>query len=199
MAYDYAGSWDTNSGHQANLYPSESNPNATPFNTEQAVSYYISQGVPSSKLILGMPLYGRAFTQTSGPGTAFNGVGPGSWENGIWDYKVLPATASYDSEAGASYSYDAATRTMVSYDTVEAAGKKVEYMKSKNLGGAMWWEASGDRTVDDQGSLIGKVTGDLGTGGLDGMQNVLNYPDSVYDNLRAEMGSEMVGREGTKL
>jgi chitinase len=158
MAYDYTGSWDNVAGHDANLHASNSNIASTPFNTDQAINYYTSQGVASSKIVLGMPLYGRAFTNTNGPGQSYNGVGGGSWANGVWDYKALPqpgcAVTNLDQEA-ASYCYNSGSRLFISYDTPEVARKKGEYIKSKGLGGGMWWELSGDKQGDD--SLITMV------------------------------------------
>ncbi|GIZ47133.1 hypothetical protein CKM354_001023300 [Cercospora kikuchii] len=201
MAYDYAGSWDTMAGHQANLFKDTSNTNSTPFSTDQAVNWYIQNGIESRKIVLGLPLYGRAFTNTIGPGTAYTGVGEGSWENGVWDYKDLPQSGAkefYDPVIGASWSYDEATKTMVSYDTPEMAQQKMEYIKEKNLGGAMWWEANGDSNVTDVG--VGATT-EVGKGlarglvqltvkglaTLDGVMNVLEYPESQYDNIKNGM------------
>lgn len=46
---------------------------------------------------------------------------------------------------------------MVSYDTVDMALKKVSYVQNKTMGGAMWWEASGDKNTTE-GSIIGNVS-----------------------------------------
>ncbi|KAL9598858.1 MAG: hypothetical protein Q9179_003764 [Wetmoreana sp. 5 TL-2023] len=186
MAYDYSGSFDTHAGHQANLYPSKDNPASTPFSTAKAVEYYTSHGVASSKIVMGMPLYGRAFTGTDGPGGSFTGVPEGSWEKGIFDFKVLPkdgAKEHMDKKVGASWSYDAGQKMMVSYDSLDMAREKVGYIKDKKLGGAMWWESSGDRK--GEGSLIGTVV--KGLKDLDKSSNNLEYPDSKYDNLKKGM------------
>ncbi|KAJ1326096.1 Glycosyl hydrolases family 18 [Microdochium nivale] len=188
MAYDYAGSWDSKAGHQANLYPSSGNPASTPFSTDAAVKHYLGRGVSPGKLVLGMPLYGRAFENTDGPGQPFNGVGQGTWENGVHDYKKLPpagAEVRVDDQVCASYSYSAGSRTMITYDTPEVAARKAAYIRDKGLGGGMWWESSADFAAGDDKSLISTVVKGLGgAAALDGTQNCVAYPQSKYDNLR---------------
>ncbi|KAI1075148.1 family 18 glycosyl hydrolase [Whalleya microplaca] len=187
MAYDYAGSWDQTAGHQANIFPSAQNPRSTPFSTTGALNYYTSHGVAPGKIVLGMPLYGRAFQNTDGPGCSYSGIGEGTWENGVHDYKKLPLPGSeerIDRAAGASYCYHPGTRTMVSYDTVEMARMKTHFVRDWALGGAMWWESSADK--EGPQSLIGNVVHGLGgPQALDHRRNCLDYPHTKYDNLRA--------------
>ncbi|WYZ34857.1 hypothetical protein EsH8_I_001133 [Colletotrichum jinshuiense] len=183
MAYDYAGSWDTTTGHQANLFFNPATPLATKFSTEVAVTYYLAQGIRASKIVMGLPLYGRSFLNTNGIGQPYSGVGQGSIEPGVWHYKVLPrsgATEVFDSQAGALYSYDAGSRELVSYDNIQSARFKADYLVRKGLGGAVFWEAAGDRKGD--GSLVGALASKMGT--LDPAQNWLSYPNSQYANIK---------------
>lgn len=186
MAYDYAGSWDTYSGHSANLYPNAPKPHSTPFDTDSAVKAYINGGVSAGKLVLGMPIYGRSFEATSGIGQLFSGVGSGSWEAGVWDYKALPkagATMQYDDVAQAYYSYDSSAQELISFDTPDVVQKKVSYLQNLSLGGSMFWEASADKTGTD--SLISTSFESLGS--LDTTENWLDYPNSQYANIVAGM------------
>ncbi|PGH11380.1 hypothetical protein AJ80_07171 [Polytolypa hystricis UAMH7299] len=188
MCYDFAGSWDSTAGHQANVYASPQYPAATPFSADAAISAYIAGGVEPKKLIFGLPLYGRAFENTAGPGAPFQGVGEGSFENGIWDYKVLPQAGAqeyHDHHILASWSYEPQVGKMVSYDTPDMARRKVEYILARGLGGGMWWELSGDHPVENPRSLVRTtVEGFGGTGHLDHTENVLEFPTSKYENLK---------------
>ncbi|KAI4713392.1 Endochitinase B1 [Alternaria sp. Ai002NY15] len=189
MAYDYAGSWDANAGHQANVNPSSSNPTSTPFSTKKAVDDYIAAGINPNNIVLGMPLYGRSFENTDGPGKPFSGIGPGTWENGVFDYSKLPVAGcqeNYDDSVIASWCYDPAKRFMVSYDTPQVIAKKTAYIRERGLGGGMWWESSSDKRGDQ--SLISTFVKNIGgIGALDQTKNLLSYPVSKYENLRAGM------------
>ncbi|KAG0353061.1 hypothetical protein BG005_007590 [Podila minutissima] len=182
MAYDMAGSWSSEAGHQSNLYGDD-------LSVDKAVKHYIAQGIPPHKVIVGMPIYGRAFQNTDGIGKPFNGIGPGTWEQGVYDYKHLPLTGAaeyYDAETVSSYSYDVAKRELITYDSPMVIDQKAQYIAAKHLGGAMFWESSSDHASSHDRSLVGAVTNSLRRHApLDSSPNHLFYPTSCYDNVRA--------------
>lgn len=186
MAYDYAGSWDRVAGHSSNLYPSKSNPKATPYSTAHALEYY-TRFVDPSKMVVGMPLYGRSFENTLGLGHPYNNSeADGDWEVGVYDFKSLPlpgARVYYDHESGASYSYDSQKKILVSHDTVPMVREKASYIKNHYLSGAMWWETSGDRKGNES-VILNVVDAFGGNANLIKQVNLLEYPESKWDNLR---------------
>ena len=188
IAYDYTGNFSRVSGHQANLYHSNKTPLATPFSTDVAIKDYLKFGVPANMINLGMPLYGHGFQHTNGIGQPFIGVGKGSFEPGIWDYKALPqagAVVRFDEAAGASYSWDETERIIVSYDTLGSSDLKIQYIKDQRLGGAMFWELSGDKLGNE--SLVGNV------GGLSRvMKSLMLSFETGFSSMAAEYyGSEL--------
>ena len=189
-----AGSWDPIANHQANLHGGAISASAS-------VDWYISQGVKRDKIVLGIPLYGRSFLNTHGPGTAYSGMGQGTWESGVYDYRALPLSGStlhQDHRAGASWTYDATKKEMISFDSEEIAKLKGHYIKKENLGGSMFWELSGDKGSAREGmecgpgkdaqhgrSLVTIVKHSMG--GLEKSNNWLSYTDSKFDNMKKGM------------
>ncbi|KDE05595.1 hypothetical protein MVLG_04090 [Microbotryum lychnidis-dioicae p1A1 Lamole] len=181
MAYDYSGSWDTNVAHQANLF----NRDPQGLSTDRALRHYTSQGVSVDKLVIGIPLYGRSFCNTDGPGCPYNGVGEGSWEKGTYDYKSLPLPSSsetFDPHLVTAHCYSPSKREFVTYDNAASAQAKAEFINTNGLAGAMYWELSGDRDKGSPGNLVELVGRTMGR--LDTRQNCLLYSESKWDNVR---------------
>lgn len=152
--------------------------------------------------MIGIPLYGRSFMQTAGPGTPFSGVGGGSWEQGVYDYRALPLPGSNmhrDEKTIASWSYDHHKTEMISFDSEEVGRWKGEWIAKEGYGGAMFWELSGDKGGIREGmesgpgkdaqpgqSLVTVVKQAMG-GSLDQTPNCLMYEGSKFENLRKGM------------
>ncbi|MBM9619325.1 glycosyl hydrolase family 18 protein [Streptomyces zhihengii] len=161
MTYDFFGAWAAQ-GPTAPHSPLNSYagiPQAG-FNSADAIAKFKAKGVPAKKLLLGIGFYGRGWTGVTqaAPGGTATGPAPGTYEQGIEDYKVLknscPATGTV---AGTAYAH--CGTNWWSYDTPATIGSKMTWAKNQSLGGAFFWEFSGDTS---NGELVSAINSGLG-------------------------------------
>ncbi|XP_032675832.1 chitinase-3-like protein 1 isoform X2 [Odontomachus brunneus] len=165
MSYDLHGSWEKQTGHNAPLYPRTGETgNDLKLNVDECVNYWLNNGCPPHKLIVGVPFYARTFTladrtktglgaPTTGPGTA------GQWtrENGMFGYNEICValkqggwTVVRDKEHRTPYAYK--DNQWMGYDDVTSLMEKTDYIKKRGLGGAMMWSIE----TDDFNGLCGE-------------------------------------------
>ncbi|MEU9703195.1 glycoside hydrolase family 18 chitinase [Streptomyces sp. NPDC047981] len=160
MTYDFFGAWAAQ-GPTAPHSPLTSYagiPQAG-FNSAEAIAKFKAKGVPANKLLLGIGFYGRGWTGVtqSAPGGTATGPAAGTYEQGIEDYKVLrnscPANGTI---AGTAYAHCGSN--WWSYDTPATVTSKMSWAKNQGLGGAFFWEFSGDT---GNGELVGAINSGL--------------------------------------
>ncbi|MEV0924419.1 glycoside hydrolase family 18 chitinase [Streptomyces spongiicola] len=161
MTYDFFGAFDAD-GPTAPHSPLTSYTGIPQqgFTSAEAIARLKAQGVPAAKLLLGIGFYGRGWTGVtqSAPGGSATGPAPGTYEQGIEDYKVLKNTCPANGTvAGTAYAHCGSQ--WWSYDTPATIGGKMGWAKSQNLGGAFFWEFSGDTA---NGELVSAISGGLG-------------------------------------
>ncbi|WP_420707444.1 glycosyl hydrolase family 18 protein [Paenibacillus sp. 1001270B_150601_E10] len=171
MTYDFHGDWEQATNHNAPLYSDPHDPSSsTGFYVDYAVKAYKQAGVPSDKIVLGLPFYGRGWKNCAkGPNQDglyqactpdYNGdvAARGTWDNyetgstGMFDYGDLIAnmvnkngyTRYWNDAAKVPYLYQPSTGTFISYEDLESISYKTAYIKSESLGGAMIWDISMD-------------------------------------------------------
>ncbi|MEV0488714.1 glycoside hydrolase family 18 chitinase [Streptomyces atratus] len=160
MTYDFFGAW-ADKGPTAPHSPltSYSGIPQAGFNASDAITKLKAKGVPASKLLLGIGFYGRGWTGVTqdAPGGTATGAATGTYEAGIEDYKVLktscPATGTI---AGTAYAH--CGTNWWSYDTPATIASKMTWAKGQGLGGAFFWEFSGDTS---NGELVSAINNGL--------------------------------------
>ncbi|HEV8248249.1 MAG TPA: glycosyl hydrolase family 18 protein [Polyangiaceae bacterium] len=149
MAYDYAGPWDGRTGVNApfrDLGPG----------IQGSVSAYINFGVPADKIVVGLATYGRSFgsVDKAEVDTAAKGSGPPArctQADGMLAYfEVMELIqsgkykAGWDDASSTPFAYDSAAKVWITYDDEKSITKKVEFIREKKLGGAMFWSLDTD-------------------------------------------------------
>lgn len=166
MCYDYGGAWDRKVSANAPLQ------SAGTLNVQFTIDYLIEQGASASKLVLGVPFYGRTFvTESVGgemgdPASDVGFQGPFTKENGFIGYNELCALLA-DNQSGWTSSFDTATRQgiarrrddvanetrVVTYDSLRSMAVKARYAVRKGLAGTMVWSVDTD---DFHGDCLGE-------------------------------------------
>ena len=145
------GSWDNYADHHAPLFKRPFDQWSTRhLNCDDAMSYWIRKGAPASKLIMGIPFYGRSFTlsyaQNSDPRSTIRGGGKKgvyTEEKGFLAYYEVCSLIreggwqQTTDPAGSPYMYKG--DQWIGYDDVHFVTQKMQYIRTKNLGGAMIW------------------------------------------------------------
>ena len=115
--------------HNAALYKSSSTKNSC----DESVALHFTAGVPYDKIVLGIPFYGH------GNGNEF--------PTDCVDYNEINYsgfTQRWDDVAKVPYLVNISGTMVLSYDDEISVGLKAEYVKTKGLKGAMYWNIEAD-------------------------------------------------------
>lgn len=161
MAYDMASA----PKHHSALYPSGHSGDIT---SDGAVTAHLKAGVPPSKLVMGMPFYGRG------------GDGYPSFQ----DYNKVgntdtQYTEKWDEVAQVPYLADKNDTLVFGFENPRSLAIKCQYILDKDLLGGMYWDYSGD---NEQGDLRRTVA-----------ENLLGKPHKAKVLVLTERGGQHRG------
>ena len=145
MTYDLYHGNDSETGHHSPLYQSKKGEQSRN-SSASAVEGHIRAGVPASKIVLGLPFYGRGWANVKNQD---NGLyQPSTGKHSFISYDELVASyinkngfiRYWDNDAKAPYLWNPTSRTFISYADTESFIPKLAYVKAKHLAGVMFWE-----------------------------------------------------------
>ena len=164
MSYDYyEASSDPISGNHAPLFTDPADPKKV--SAAESVAAFEKAGVPAAKIVLGMPFYGRAWSQVADVNHGLFQPGkPAANINARYSalaQSMLDASQNsgyvryWDEKSSVPYLYNAQQQIFITYEDPQSIAAKCQFVLSHKLGGVMFWEYSNDpsgtllRAIDD--------------------------------------------------
>ncbi|XP_055625359.1 chitinase-3-like protein 1 isoform X1 [Toxorhynchites rutilus septentrionalis] len=166
-SYDLHGHWDAHTGHNAPLYGAswENDYTTSMYNVDACVRGWLSSGLTSSKLVVGIPIYGRTFTLASNSANAvdsrtlrYGDPGIYTQKDGMLSYLEVCErlktgyTKVWDNMQKVPYAFKG--NQWISFDDTTSVSLKVDYARYRNLGGVMLWSID----YDDDRNVCGGGT-----------------------------------------
>jgi GH18 family chitinase len=167
MSYDFYGGWSDAVGHHSTLRSSA--PQADD-SLERSVRNMTAAGVPLSKLVAGVAMYGRGFAgaASAATGAAKTGAYPGA--EGALTYREIAARyldrqgrgrrgfeARFDATTEAWSLYHPKRQLFIGYDDPRAVLAKGRYALQAGLAGVFAWELS-----QDNGDILNAMNAGVG-------------------------------------
>jgi len=151
MTYDYHGHWDKKTGHVSPMYAHPED-DYDYFNTDFTMKYWMENGAPANKLVMGMPLYGQAFTLDKSSENGLNAPAKAKGKAGEFTraagflayYEICDKIKNQgwtivEDEEGRLGPYAHQGRNWVGYDDVAMIKYKSEYIRKMGFAGGMVW------------------------------------------------------------
>ena len=149
MTYDFrVAEGGEPAGHHANLYPHPADPRG--HSVDGAVRDFLAAGVPPSKLVVGVPFYGRVWGGVESKDGLYRQGRP-LGERLDTRHAALAALAGrdgwvreWDAVAQAPVLWNEGRQAFVTYEDEESLRLKSRYVREKGLAGVMFWEYHAD-------------------------------------------------------
>ena len=126
--------------HHAALFPS---PVSSHITASQAVEEHLKAGVPASKLVMGMPFYGRGNREDSGlKEYDRTGILPKGYEKRWDDVGKVPYIANEKGEL------------VRGYDNSRSLAEKCQFILDHHLRGGMYWDYASDNSQGDERTTL---------------------------------------------
>ncbi|HKM34471.1 MAG TPA: glycosyl hydrolase family 18 protein [Lachnospiraceae bacterium] len=147
MTYDLHGMWDSYTDLHAPLYMNDDTSPQYKASVDSAVNAWLNASFPADKLVLGIPFYGYLFSSVNNTNNGlyqtYTGANSIGYQSIVDNYMSKPGfTRYFHAQSMVPWLFDGSV--FISYEDPQSIAYKTDYIKSKNLGGAMAWELSQD-------------------------------------------------------
>ncbi|MGR5065230.1 glycoside hydrolase family 18 protein [Photobacterium sp. DNB22_13_2] len=174
MSYDYHGPWSNIVGHHTNLNQTPLTPEGLSVSSQ--VQHLREQSVPSQKILVGSPFYGRGWKGVDNASITSlealkanknNGLSSSITESGFISFNDISRhflgnnnkgfLYYYDQLAEAAVLYNPTSKDYITFESPRSAKAKAIYVKQNQLAGVFVWEV----TADHQNQLLEAIASGL--------------------------------------